>query len=183
MVNGRLILCWKCIEFCYGGLQRPQYPKHIIIDQPSPCLIVRQMVLQSVICRLLQGMLNTRPPKPKSSHIWDVECVTTHIKNRPSSEELDLKELLWKLVTLLALTNADRASDLHLMDLKYCKGLQGRVIFLLEGLNKTRQSGPTREVFYNAFPDCPNICPVETLRVYGENTSTQECNCNPRLIA
>ena len=65
-----------------------------------------------LVSRLLQGMFNTRPPKPKSSLVWNVDTVVTHIKNRPASEELSLKELSQKVVTLLALTNADRASDL-----------------------------------------------------------------------
>ena len=33
--------------------------------------------------------------------------------------ELSLTKLSWKLVTLLALSNADRASDLQLLDINY----------------------------------------------------------------
>ena len=72
-----------------------------------------------ITCRLLQGMFNARPPKPRHSTIWNVDQVISHIKGGPHSTDLDLKELSRKLVTLFALSNADRASDIHLLDLQY----------------------------------------------------------------
>ena len=72
----------------------------------------------SALCRLLQGMYNARPPRPKHTTIWNVDQVIGHIRPRPPSKDLDLKELSYKLVTLLALANADRASDIHLLDLQ-----------------------------------------------------------------
>ena len=67
----------------------------------------------------MQGMFNTCPPRPRYTSVWDVEIVIRYIEQRPLSGQLDLKELSWKLVTLFALSNADRASDLHLLDLKF----------------------------------------------------------------
>ena len=136
-----------------------------------------------LVSRLLQGMFNTRPPKPKSSLVWNVDTVVTHIKNRPASEELSLKELSQKVVTLLALTNADRASDLYLLTLSHRRYHEDRVTFLIEGLGKTRRSGPPREVSYHAFPDCPNICPMETLRVYERKTLSLRNETDPLLIS
>ena len=43
--------------------------------------------------------------------------------------------------------------------------------FKIAGLSKTRHSGPPREVIYRAFPECPNVCPVETLQIYERRTS------------
>ena len=51
--------------------------------------------------------------KPRYTSVWDVEIVLNHIKNMPPR----LSELAGKLAMLMALTNADRASDLHLLDL------------------------------------------------------------------
>ena len=136
-----------------------------------------------LVSRLLQGMFNTRPPKPKSSLVWNVDTVVTHIKNRPASEELSLKELSQKVVTLLALTNADRASDLYLLTLSHRRYHEDRVTFLIEGLGKTRRSGPPREVSYHAFSDCPNICPMETLRVYERKTLSLRNGTDPLLIS
>ena len=65
------------------------------------------------VCRLMQGIFHSRPPKPKYKSVWDVDMVVTYIRSMEPSEQLSIKNLSWKLVTLMALTNADRASDLH----------------------------------------------------------------------
>ena len=66
------------------------------------------------VIRFMQGIFNSRPPMPRYSFVWDIEVVLGHIKSMPSSSQLSIQQLSWKLVTLMALTNADRASDLHL---------------------------------------------------------------------
>ena len=60
-----------------------------------------------VITRFMQGIYNSRPPQPRYKFVWDVRIVVRHIEAMPPSEKLPLKELSWKLVTLLAITNAD----------------------------------------------------------------------------
>ena len=103
----------------------------------------------SALCRLLQGMYNACPPRPKYTTIWNVDQVIVQIRSRSPSKDLDLKELSSKLVTLLALANADRASDIHLLD--HISGPDS-------GPEKKRCSGPPREVSYVRFPECPNTC-------------------------
>ena len=134
----------------------------------------------SALCRLLQGMYNARPPRPKHTTIWNVDQVIGHIRSRPPSKDLDLKELSCKLVTLLALANADRASDIHLLDLQYATYREDRVVFQIAGLNKTRRSG---QVSYVRFPECPNTCPVETLRVYEQRTQPLRGDATSLLVA
>ena len=111
----------------------------------------------------------------------NLEC--GHIRSRPPSKVLDLKELSCKLVTLLALANADRASDIHLLDLQHATYREARVIFQIAGLNKTRRSGPPREVSYVRFLDCPDTCPVETLRVYEQRTQPLRGEATSLLVA
>ena len=137
----------------------------------------------SALCRLLQGTYNARPPRPKQTTIWNVDQVIGHIRSRPPSKDLDLKELSCKLVTLLALANADRASDIHLLDLQYATYREDRVIFQIAGLNKTRRSGPPREVSYVCFPECPNTCPIETLRIYEQRTQPLRGDATSLLVA
>ena len=71
------------------------------------------------VCRLMQGIFNSRPPRPKYRSVWNVDTVVVYIQSMELSDKLSLKDLSWKLVTLMALTNADRASDLHALDLRY----------------------------------------------------------------
>ena len=78
-----------------------------------------QIGLDPTLNRFMQGLFNSRPSKPKYTCIWDVDTVLGFMKTMPPLQELSLTKLSWKLVTLLALSNADRASDLQLLDINY----------------------------------------------------------------
>ena len=107
---------------------------------------------------------------PRYSFVWDIEIVLSHIKDMPPSSELPLQKRSWKLATLLALTNANRASDLHLLDVNFVQITEQYASFKIAGLSKTRHSGPPREVTYTRFRETEIICPVTTLSVYMDRT-------------
>ena len=115
--------------------------------------------------------------KPQYTSVWDVEIVLNHIKNMPPRPT----ELAGKLAMLMALTNADRASDLHLLDLNLKRVYSHQIV----GLSKTRRSGPLREVAYSAFKECEVICLVATLEVYECHTAdlrATDWDANPLFI-
>ena len=62
---------------------------------------------------------------------------------------------------LMALANADRASDLHILDIRYMQSQSDKVKFTIAALSKTRRSGPPREVEYSQFEDNLKLCPVK----------------------
>ena len=72
-----------------------------------------------IVCRLLQGMFNERPPAPRYQQVWDVSLVVRYFQAGQPTSELTLKELSKKLVTLLALCNAIRASDIRALDVRF----------------------------------------------------------------
>ena len=45
------------------------------------------------VCRLMQGIFNSRPPKPKYKSVWDVDVVVTYIRSMEPSEQLSIKDL------------------------------------------------------------------------------------------
>jgi len=53
-----------------------------------------------VVCRLLQGMFNERPPAPRYTDVWNVSVVIDHLKKGPPASQLSLKELSKRLVTV-----------------------------------------------------------------------------------
>ena len=124
-----------------------------------------------LVCRLLQGMFNQRPPAPRYQSVWNVGVVTGHIQSQLQLTDLPLKELSKRLVVLLALSNASRSSDLHALDLRFRQFTPEGVIFRIPGLTKTRRSGPPKEAFFAKFTDDEALCPVETLKVYKEKTT------------
>lgn len=130
----------------------------------------QQVGQHPLVCKLLQGMFNLRPPMPRYQSTWDVGIVVQHLKGLSPTEEQTLQVLSKKLVTLLALANASRASDIHALDLQYHKFSEEGVLFHIPSLTKTRRSGPPKTVFIAKFEDDSSICPVRTLQVYIEKT-------------
>ena len=66
-----------------------------------------------LITLLMRGVYNTRPPQPKYSSAWDVGHVLGYIGSGGPNQNLTLKQLTHKLVTLFALANASRVSELE----------------------------------------------------------------------
>lgn len=135
-----------------------------------------------IVTRLMQGICNTCPSKPRYTLVWDVEIVLNYIKNMPPSSRLHLTALSGKLAMLLALTNANRVSHLQLLDLNFKQVTSRGVHFQTARLSKTHQSGPPWNVTYVAFKECKAICPVTTMEAYKWRTAdlrTPDQDTNP----
>lgn len=63
----------------------------------------------------------------------------------------------------MVLSNADRCSDLVVLDLNFRDYVGNGVRFVIPGLTKTRISGPPLETFYPSFPEDLCVYPVATL--------------------
>ena len=85
-----------------------------------------------------------------------------HFQTGQPTSELMLKELSKKLVTLLALCNASRASDIRALDIRFKQSTEEGVKFVIP---KTRRSGPPRQIFFRAFKEADSLCPVKTLDI------------------
>ena len=118
----------------------------------------------------MQGMFNERPSEPKYSEIWNIDQVLSYLESMADPADLSFKELTLKTVMLMALANADRASDLHILDIRYMQFQSGRVKFTVAAQSKTRRSGPPQEVEYLQFEDNPKLCPVKFLLTCVEET-------------
>ena len=121
-----------------------------------------------LVCRLLKGAFNMRPPLPKYQSTWSVETIILYVKSLGKNEALSLKQITHKL--LLALTTASRSSDLSLLTVTGCSFVQEGVRCNLAGLSKQsrpRHSKPAIEVAH--YPDSL-VCPVVCLKQYIEVT-------------
>ena len=94
-----------------------------------------------IVCRLLQGMFNERPPAPRYQQVWDISLVVRYFQAGQPTSELTLKELSKKLVTLLALCNASRASDIRALDVRFRQSTGEGVKFVIPGLTKHVDQG------------------------------------------
>ena len=123
----------------------------------------KQVGQHPMVIRLLQGMFNQRPPAPKYQEVWDVGLVVKYIQDGPRTADLSLKELSKRTVTLLALCNASRASDIQALDIRFKRSVSDNMVFTIPGLTKTRRSGPPKQVFFYAFQEAESLCPVKTI--------------------
>ena len=71
------------------------------------------------VTKLMQGILNSRPPKPRYAYTWDVKKMTTHLASLGSKSSLSLKQLSRKLVMFFALACPERTACLAKLDLRY----------------------------------------------------------------
>lgn len=125
-----------------------------------------------LVCRLLRGVFNIRPPQPRYRGMWEVPKLLSHIRSWGNTDALSLKQLSRKLVVLLALVLANRSSDLARLSLKGKRYSRGCVILNCDGLAKQARVGKFKpeEVIVAPFED-KAICPIACLRAYEKRTS------------
>ena len=94
-----------------------------------------------MVCRLLKGAFNSRPPQPRYTETWDVAKVTRYIQSKGCNADLSLKDISMKLAMLLALTLASRSSDLVRLTVKGVRFIPNGVELIPEGLAKQARPG------------------------------------------
>ena len=126
-----------------------------------------------LICRLLKGMFNARPPVLKIIKPWKVSLVLDALRTWDVARKLSLRLLTLKTVFLLALVSLKRASDIHrivmLPDVFYL----GSRRFCAQpvGLGKVDRPGHVpAPILINAFLEDPCIDPVFYLNCYVRRT-------------
>ena len=69
-----------------------------------------------LVRRLMKGVYNLRPPKPRYTYTWDVDMVTQYIAEMGENANLTLKKLSQKLALLVV---ASWTSELQALDLRF----------------------------------------------------------------
>ena len=119
-----------------------------------------------LVVRLMRGVYNTRPPQPRYMTIWDVGQVLHHISSLGKNRDLTLKQLFHKLVVLLALANASRASEIYALDIRYMSRNREGICFAITDLTKTACPGKKRSIYYPSLKEEERLCPVNALNEY-----------------
>ena len=118
-----------------------------------------------------EGIFQKKPPLPRYQSFWDVGQVLTFIKSLGDNQTLTLKRLSEKLVVLLALTSADRRSELAAHDIRFRVFHPEGVAFSLPTLTKSVNVGKQlKSSFHANFAKDKLFCPCECLREYEKRT-------------
>jgi len=97
-----------------------------------------------LVCRLLKGVFNKRPPLPRYSDTWKVDTVTDYIKSLPPNSQLSLSALTGKTLVLMALVRPSRSADLAKLKVSARRDSPEGISFMPEALAK--QSRPGRQI-------------------------------------
>ena len=121
-----------------------------------------------LVQRLLKGIFNSRPSAPRYNGTWDVSTVVEYLRSC-CTDELSILDLGRKVVTLMALANADRCSDLAALDRDYLRWTPSGVQFTVVRLTK-------RTVHYLSLSGDVEVCPGSSLRLYLSKTAERVCD-------
>lgn len=91
----------------------------------------------------MTGCYNLNPPRVRYKFTWDVNMVLKFLITLYPLEDLSLKMLTFKLISLMALTTAARAQTLSALDVNYMSSSSDKmtVVFHIHDLLKTSRPG------------------------------------------
>ena len=125
------------------------------------------------VSRLMAGVANLRPPRPRYTSTWDVNKVLDYIKGKGKNEDLSLKDLTLKTVMLLALTRPSRSADLRSLHINLLRSSPEGIFFLPLGPAKQTKVGKmAQEYFFPKFEENKLLCPVEAVTSYIVKTTS-----------
>jgi hypothetical protein len=104
-----------------------------------------------LVIKLMLGIFNFNPPKPKYNGFWDIGTVLAHIEGLGPDAFLSFKNLSCKLVMLLAFTSLFRVSDIAAIDFKSIVFSGPVAKFALNRLRKSQRRGAL-QVFFLKSP-------------------------------
>lgn len=136
------------------------------------------------IKRFCKGVSKQRPPKPKYNVTWDPSKVLDHLCQWPSNEQLSLKQLSLKLVTLLALTTGQRMQTLSLIEIENIRTCKEYIEIKIPARIKT--SGPGRAqptLMLPFYEENKKVCVATTLQDYLSRTSEVRAGLKHLLIS
>ena len=122
------------------------------------------------MCFIKRSVQRT-PPQRRYVFIWDIQTVLDFVKCQWSGCDLSDKVLTYKVVILMALSSASRASVIHHLDVRCMLRPEGKFAFTFHKLHKSWKYGkapPSLE-----FCQCTehgDLCVVTTLNEYIKRT-------------
>lgn len=118
------------------------------------------------IKRFLKGVANLRQAQPRYNHTWDPQCVLRYFGSHPTTSSTCLKDVLKKLVSLLALATGQRLQTLQKIDIENIQISPSKILIFVPGQVKTSGRGKLQPLLVLPFFKDPQLCPARTLAQY-----------------
>ena len=121
----------------------------------------------------MKGTEKINPSRPRYNTTWDPARVIDHFKTKEQNEDLSLKELSKKLVTLLALATGQRMQTISLIKLQNICNLGDRIkIYIPDKIKTTRKNALQPCLDLPFLNEEPKVCVASLLEVYIKTTAT-----------
>ena len=89
----------------------------------------------------MKGLFNKIQPVPRYHSMWNVDYVIQFLRTLYPLENLSIKMLTFKTVTLVALAVAPHAQTLVSMNIDLMRVEEDKIIFVFENMLKTSKPG------------------------------------------
>lgn len=120
----------------------------------------------------------------KNVCIWDVSIVLHYLRKLSPVNTLSLQDLTYKLVMLIALTNATRSQTIKFLNIDYMEKLKDQYLFHLDVLLKqTRPGYKNPDVILKAYPIDRRTCVMTVLKEYLKQTHELRANTRQLFIS
>lgn len=124
------------------------------------------------LSRFFKGLSVKKPRAAKYGHIWDPEPVIEFIGKLYPNESLSLERLTKKLITLLAISTAQRVQTLSKIFIQNIKKANSTYqIEIPDRIKTTGLNRPQPLLNIERFTEQPQSCVAKTLEAYLERTS------------
>ena len=121
--------------------------------------------------RFFKGIANLRPPQPKYDSTWDPAIVLNKMRDWGSNENLTLKDISYKLSTLLALVTGHRVQTLRVIDIRnIIKSDNALEIKIPDKIKISKVYKLQPSLILPFFAEETLICPATTLEAYLSKT-------------
>lgn len=135
-----------------------------------------------LVQRLVKGVFNCRPSLPRYHNTWDTNVVLNYLKTLPNVNEINLRQLTYKLVMLCALITGQRCQSIHLMNLNNMEKKHSSYCFSIDSLVKQSAPGRSQPVLViPKFAADESLCAVTVLEEYIKRTEGIRCH-EPQLF-
>ena len=134
-----------------------------------------------LIKKLMSGVFNQNPPKPRYTDTWDADKVLKYISNMGDNEGLNLKDLTLKTSMLLALTTACRGSELQKLNPQYITWQGDEMTLTIDKITKTsRPNKPHINMTLRQYPLDLNLDVLITVQTYLVVTGAMRTSLSPK---
>lgn len=146
-------------------------------------LIKNSDVDEKVVNRYLKGAFKIRPVFPKYKTTWDPSIVLDYLASLYPTSTLDLVNLTYKLVSLLALCTAQRIQTLTKIKMENIFIKTEYIEILIPEILKTSGPGkPQPKLIIPFYKTKPELCLASTLLDYCRRTESLRNNTQQLLI-